>query len=79
MQHLMSISIRNRDKNKIALQNVWPHQMTPLDEDERNQLSRAAHNDFLWQCLAFVTLDVNLQDHLLCLNCCLDGKGIYAL
>ena len=74
----MSISIGNRDKNNIALQNVWPHQMTPLDEDERNRLSGAAQNDFLWQCLALVTLDVNLQDHLLCLNCCLVGKGIDA-
>ena len=74
----MSISIGNRDKNKIALQNVWPHQMTPLNEDERNRLSGAAQNDFLWQCLALVTLDVNLQDHLLCLNCCLVGKGIDA-
>ena len=52
--------------------------MTPLNEDERNRLSGAAHNDFLWQCLALVTLDVNLQDHLLCLNCCLVGKGIDA-
>ena len=61
--------------NWTSLQNIWAHQLPPLEEDEGNPLSRAAHDDLLRQGLALVPLDVNLQDHLLGLYCCLVENG----